>query len=57
MDHTDPILLITATALVGIFLAPLASRFIAQASAEVSAELGADDSNDDQSRIRPRRGR
>lgn len=57
MDATDPILLIASTALVSIFLAPLASRLIATASAEASDTVGGDESDTDLSRIRPRRRR
>lgn len=52
MNATDPILLVSAAALVGIFLAPWASRLIGRAAAATAAELGSDDT--DQSRIRRR---
>lgn len=55
MDSTDPILLVAAIAVVAAFLAPLASRLISGATAELGAELGSSRSDQDLSQIRRRR--
>ncbi len=55
MELTDPFLLIAASALVAIFLTPLASRLIASATAEIASEVS--DTDRDLSRIRERNRR